>query len=141
MDMKRQTAKILIIDDDIDYVSATKMILETKSYETFVAYDTDAGMKIIESEQPDLIILDVMMKRLSDGFKLCYKLKHDPKYKNIPVIIISAVTQKTGLRFSPKTDGEYLEAEDLISKPIKPDELLNKVENLLKKKNINNGGY
>lgn len=134
--MKKQTAKILIIDDDIDFVKATKIILETKSYEILVAYDKDAGMKKIESERPDLIILDVMMNRLSDGFKLCYQLKHDPKYKNIPVIIITAVTQKTGLRFSPETDGEYLEAEDLISKPIKSDELLNKVENLLMGKNL-----
>ena len=128
----KQTAKILIIDDDIDFVNATKMILETKSYEILAAYDKDAGMKIIESERPDLIILDVMMKRLSDGFKLCYQLKHDPKYKNIPVIIVTAVTQETGLLFSPKTDGEYLEAEDLIHKPIKPDDLLDKVENLLR---------
>lgn len=136
MKKNKQGAKILIIDDDIDFVNATKMILETKAYETLVAYDKDAGMKIIESERPDLIILDVMMKRLSDGFKLCYQLKHNPKYKNIPVIIVTAVTQETGLRFSPKTDGEYLEAEDLISKPIKPDDLLNKVENLLKGKEL-----
>jgi DNA-binding response OmpR family regulator len=130
--MRKVPAKILIIDDDRDFVNATKMILETKSYEILVAHDADAGMKIIESERPDLIILDVILKRLSDGFKLCYHLKHDPNYKNIPVIIITAITQKTGLRFSPKTDGEYLEAEDLISKPIKPDDLLNKVENLLR---------
>jgi len=132
--MEKQPTKILIIDDDIDFVNATKMILETKSFEIVSAHDTETGMKMIESERPDLIILDVMMKRLSDGFKLCYQLKHDPKYKKIPVIIVTAVTKETGLRFSPKTDGEYLEAEDLIAKPIKPDEFLNKVENLLKEK-------
>ncbi|MCK4430126.1 MAG: response regulator [Candidatus Aminicenantes bacterium] len=136
MKKEKQSAKILIIDDDIDFINATKMILETKSYEILFAYDKDAGMKIIETERPDLIILDVMMKRLSDGFKLCYQLKHDPKYKNIPVIIVTAVTKETGLRFSPETDGEYLEAEDLISKPIKPDDLLNKVENLLMGKRL-----
>ena len=130
--MKSQTSKILIIDDDKDFVSAIKLILEKKSYETLVAHDIDKGMTIIESERPDLILLDVMMKRLSDGFKLCYQLKHDPKHKNIPVIIITSVTKETGLMFSPKTDGEYLEAEELITKPIKPDDLLNKVENLLK---------
>jgi len=132
--MKKQTAKILIIDDDIDFVNATKMILETKSFEIVAAHDAEAGMKMIESERPDLIILDVMMKRLSDGFKLCYQLKHDLKYKKIPIIIVTAVTKETGLKFSPKTDGEYLEAEDLISKPIKPDDLLNRVENLLMEK-------
>ncbi|NIO48736.1 MAG: response regulator [Candidatus Aminicenantes bacterium] len=135
MKKERRTPKILIIDDDMDFVNATKTILETKSYKILAAYNKDAGMKIIESEQPDLIILDVMMDRLSDGFKLCYQLKHDPKYENIPVIIVTAVTKETGLRFSPKTDGEYLEAEDLISKPIKPDDLLNKVEDLLVGKN------
>jgi len=136
MKERRQPAKILIIDDDIDFVNATKLILETKSYEILAAHDKDAGMKLIESERPDLIILDVMMTRMSDGFKLCYQLKHDPKYKNIPIIIVTAVTEKTGLRFSPKTDGEYLEAEDLIPKPIKPDDLLNRVENLLMRKKL-----
>lgn len=135
MKKEKQTPRILIIDDDVDYVNTTKMILETKSYEILVAHDKDSGMKIIESQRPDLIILDVMMNRLSDGFKLCYQLKHDPEYKKIPVIIVTAVTQETGLRFSPKTDGEYLEAEDLMSKPVKPDDLLERVENLLAGKN------
>jgi CheY-like chemotaxis protein len=133
--MKRQAARIIIIDDDMDFVQATKMILETKSYEVLAAHDKDAGLKLIEAERPDLIILDVMMTRMSDGFKLCYQLKHDPQYKDIPILMVTAVTQKTGLRFSPKTDGEYLEAEDLIPKPVKADDLLNRVAKLLLEKN------
>jgi CheY-like chemotaxis protein len=129
----KNIAKILIIDDDPDYVEATKAILENKSYKVVVAYDRNDGMKKIDSEKPDLIILDIMMEKLDDGFTICYKLKHDPELKKIPVLSVSAVTEKTGLKFSPETDGEYFEADDYVEKPVRADDLLERVERLLKK--------
>jgi len=129
----KNIAKILIIDDDPDYVEATKAILENKSYKVVVAYNRNDGMKKIDSEKPDLIILDIMMEKLDDGFTICYKLKHDPELKKIPVLSVSAVTEKTGLKFSPETDGEYFEADDYVEKPVRADDLLERVERLLKK--------
>jgi len=129
----KNIAKILIIDDDPDYVEATKAILENKSYKVVVAYDRNDGMKKIDSEKPDLIILDIMMEKLDDGFTICYKLKHDPELKKIPILSVSAVTEKTGLKFSPETDGEYFEADDYVEKPVRADDLLERVERLLKK--------
>jgi CheY-like chemotaxis protein len=129
----KNIAKILIIDDDTDYVEATKAILENKSYKVVAAYDRNDGMKKIDSEKPDLIILDIMMEKLDDGFTICYKLKHDPELKKIPVLSVSAVTEKTGLKFSPETDGEYFEADDYVEKPVRADDLLERVERLLKK--------
>ena len=126
-------AKILIIDDDPDFVEATKTILESKSYEVVAAYDKNEGMEKISSEKPDLILLDIMMKKMDDGFTLCYKLKHDPELKKIPVLAISAITEETGLKFSSETDGEYFEADDYVEKPIKADDLLERVAKLLKK--------
>ena len=126
-------AKILIIDDDPNFVEATKAILESKSYEVVAAYDKNEGMEKISSEKPDLILLDIMMKKIDDGFTLCYKLKHDPELKKIPVLAISAITEETGLKFSSETDGEYFEADDYVEKPIKADDLLERVEKLLKK--------
>ncbi|OGL42914.1 MAG: hypothetical protein A2W05_03450 [Candidatus Schekmanbacteria bacterium RBG_16_38_10] len=126
-------AKILIIDDDPDFVEAAKAILESKSYTVVAAYDKNEGMEKINSEKPDLILLDIMMKKLDDGFTLCYKLKHDPELKEIPVLAISAITKETGLKFSSETDGEYFEADDYIEKPIKADDLLERIEKLLKK--------
>ncbi len=126
-------AKILIIDDDPDFVEATKAILESKSYEVVAAYDKNEGMEKISSEKPDLILLDIMMKKIDDGFTLCYKLKHDPELKKIPVLAISAITEETGLKFSSETDGEYFEADDYVEKPVKADDLLERVAKLLKK--------
>lgn len=126
-------AKILIIDDDPDFVEATKTILESKSYEVVAAYDKNEGMEKISSEKPDLILLDIMMKKIDDGFTLCYKLKHDPELKKIPVLAISAITEETGLKFSSETDGEYFEADDYVEKPVKADDLLERVAKLLKK--------
>ena len=126
-------AKILIIDDDPNFVEATKAILENKSYEVVAAYNKNEGMKKINSEKPDLIILDIMMEKLDDGFTICYKLKHDSELKKIPVLAISAITEKTGLKFSSETNGEYFEADDYVVKPVKSDDLLERIENLLKK--------
>ena len=70
------------------------------------------------------------MEKYDDGFKMCYDLKHDDRYRGIPVIIITAVTEVTGLKFDPRTDGEYLEAEDYVEKPISAGVLLNKVAKL-----------
>ncbi|MFZ3105777.1 MAG: response regulator [Candidatus Hydromicrobium sp.] len=126
-------AKILIIDDDPNFVEATKAILESKSYKVVAAYDKNEGMEKINSEKPDLILLDIMMKKLDDGFTLCYKLKHDPELKKIPVLAISAITKETGLKFSSETDGEYFEADDYVEKPFKADDLLERIEKLLKK--------
>ena len=85
----KSTAKILIIDDDPDYVEAIKAILESKSYKVAAAYNRNDGMKKIDSEKPDLIILDIMMEKMDDGFTICYKLKHDPELKKIPVLSVS----------------------------------------------------
>ncbi len=129
----KKTARILIVDDDPDFVEATRAILESKAYEVVAAYDRNEGMEKINSEKPDLILLDIMMKKLDDGFTICYKLKHDPELKEIPVLAISAITKETGFKFSVETDGEYFEADDYIEKPVKADDLLMRVEKLLKK--------
>ncbi|MCD6569145.1 MAG: response regulator [Deltaproteobacteria bacterium] len=125
--------RILIIDDDQDYVDALKVILESNGYQVGHAYNVTDGHKAIETKKPDLIILDVMMEKYTDGFDFCYRLKHDDKLKTIPVMIVTAVTDKTGFKFSPETDGEYLEADDYVKKPIPVAELLSRVDRLLNK--------
>jgi len=123
--------KVLVIDDDPAFVMATKPILESKGYKVEAAYDSKEAMEKIEKLKPDLILLDIMMERLTAGFDLCYKLKHDPEMKKIPVLAVSAITEKTGFKFSPAKDGEYFEADDYIEKPVKAADLLKRVEKLL----------
>ncbi|MBW2093546.1 MAG: response regulator [Deltaproteobacteria bacterium] len=122
---------ILIIDDDPDFASAIRKILMAAGYEVRTAGDAKEGMTALETALPDLILLDVMMEHYDDGFNLCSSIKHDDRFKEIPVIIVTAVTEVTGLKFDPETDGEYLEAEALFQKPITPDDLLKKIEELL----------
>ena len=122
-----QGKKILIVDDDPDFAAAIQKILISANYYVDVAGNVEDGMKVIEEKKPDLILLDVMMEKYDDGFNMCHDLKNDERYKEIPVIIITAVTEVTGLKFDPETDGEYLEADDYVQKPISPDMLLTKV--------------
>lgn len=123
--------KILIIDDDRDYGDALKIVLENNGYRVNHALTIGEGRNYVKTDQPDLIILDVMMEKHTDGFDLCVDLKNDSACRTIPIIMVTAVTEKTGFKFSPETDGEYLPADDYISKPVPVPELLARVNKLL----------
>ncbi len=123
--------KILIIDDDRDYGEALKIVLENNGFQVRHALNIKDGRTAIEGDAPDLIILDVMMEKHTDGFDLCADLKNDDACRLIPIIMVTAVTEKTGFKFSPATDGEYLQADDYISKPVPVTELLARVNRLL----------
>ena len=123
--------KILIIDDDKDYGEALRIVLESNGYEVNHLLNIDDGRKAVEKNKLDLIILDVMMDKHTDGFEFCYSLKHDEECSAIPILMVTAVTEKTGFKFSPETDGEYLQADDYVAKPIPVAELLSRVNKLI----------
>jgi len=125
--------RVLIVDDDSDFASAIERIVVSAGYEVETSGDVDQGMKAIERSRPDVILLDVMMERFDDGFNMCRDLKQDDRYRDIPVIILTAVTEVTGLKFSPETDGDYLQAEALLQKPVSSGVLLDKINELLGK--------
>ncbi len=127
----KKIKKILMVDDDVDFVEATKLILEHKTYKMIVAYGGKEGLKKAQSEQPDLIILDVMMPEM-DGYEVCTKLKEDPKYCNIPILLLTAVGQAIRTTQYTKDMGMRTEADDYIDKPVEPAELVSRVEKLLK---------
>ena len=126
-----QKKRILIVDDDFDFAAAIARILTTANYDVEKAGSLQEGLKAIQKREPDLILLDVMMEKYDDGFNMCYDLKHDELYKHIPVIMITAVTEVTGLKFNPDTDGEYLQAEGYLRKPIKAELLLERIASLV----------
>jgi len=128
--MARQ-AKILIIDDDPVFVKATTIVLESKSYQVGAAFDGDEGLQKVQDEKPDLIILDIIMPT-KDGFTVCEQLKGDPQLSKIPVLILTSFTEKGGETNIPVSAGLTLEAEDYIDKAVSPDELLRRVERMLK---------
>jgi two-component system alkaline phosphatase synthesis response regulator PhoP len=122
--------KVLIVDDDPDFVDATKAILENKSYDVQVAYDGVEGLERVRGEKPDLIVLDVMMPN-KDGYKVCQELKANAEYQDIPVILLTAVGDKVSETRYTTRMGMEIEAEDYIPKPVEPAELVKRIEALL----------
>ena len=126
-------AKILIVDDDKEFVRATRTILESQNYSIDVAYNREDALDKLKKNRPDLLILDIMMDEIDDGFTICQMLKNDPELKNIPIFSLSAITEQTGIRYSPKYDKGFFDADDYAEKPIEAEELLERVNNLLTK--------
>jgi len=124
-------AKILIVDDDIDFVESTKTILESKPYEVIVAYEGKEGLKKAREENPDLILLDVIMP-VKDGFTAAEQLRKDPELSKIPVIMLTAFSSKRQESSIPVSRGFALEAEEYLEKPVSPAVLLDTVEKYLK---------
>jgi CheY-like chemotaxis protein len=124
--------KVLVIDDDPSFVTAMMPMLESRGYQVEAAYNKEDGIQKIEKIKPDLILLDIMMEKLTDGFDLCHKLKDDPEMSKIPVLAVSAINKEIGMKFSPKTDGMYFQADDFMEKPVSPENLLERVEKLLR---------
>jgi DNA-binding response OmpR family regulator len=129
--MSEQKRNILIVDDDLDYGDALKIVLENQGFRVRHASNIGDGRELINQERPDLIILDVMMEKMTDGFNLCSELKGDKTCSSIPILMVTAVTEKTGFKFSPQTDGEYLQADDYVSKPIPVADLVSRIKKLI----------
>ena len=134
-------AKIMIVDDDPDYINVVKTILEKEQYIVVSAGDKTEGMEKIKTEKPDLAILDVMMDAWQDGFEMSRQLKKDPEFKNMPVLMLTAVENRTGIVFkSAAGDPTWLPVDVFLDKPVKPDILLSEVKKLLSSKADNGTG-
>jgi len=126
--------KILVVDDDNDVCLAVKTFLESKAYAVEIASTKEEGMAKLTSEKPDLAILDVMMESWQDGFELSRQLKKDPDLKNMPILMLTGVENKTGFEFkSAAGDEEWLPVDGFLDKPVDPETLLAEVERLLQK--------
>ena len=125
-------SKILIVDDDPDLVEAVTMILESKDYDVIAAYGGIEGLEKAKTDEPDLIVLDVMMPD-KDGYAVCKELKADPKYGKIPILLLTAVVSKIPTTRYTQQMGLETEADDYVDKPVEPAELVRRIEVLLGK--------
>lgn len=125
-------AKILLVDDDVDFVAMNKAVLEKEGYTVVCAYDGDEGRAKAAAEKPDLIILDVIMKTETDGFYVARDLRSKDETKRIPVIMLTSVNQTVPWRYEP--DEVWLPVDDFVEKPAKPKVLVEKVKLMLSRK-------
>lgn len=123
-----QTAKVLIIDDDIDLVEAMRLTLESAGFEVIDAQDGQKGLEKLKSENADLVILDVMMGTQDEGFHVAYQIRNDDATKDIPVIMVTAVGQETGFSFDKEKDEDFLPVQEFMEKPIDPERLIEVVK-------------
>jgi DNA-binding response OmpR family regulator len=127
--------KILVVDDDPDILDAVSMILESQGYQVVTARDGVEGLANLKAENPDLLILDLMMPKM-DGFAVCKELQ-DPrwsKYRHIPILILTSVREEASRRRYELETGLELDVDDYLEKPFQPDTLLERVGKLVKKK-------
>lgn len=133
----RNKNKILMIDDDVNLINVIKLVLESKGYNFDCAYSAAEGMTKIKEFCPDLIILDVIMEDFVAGFRVVSQLRTCDEnseyfqYSDIPILMLSSVTTKTNLDFEHKVGTALLPVDAFIEKPVKPAELLNKIEELI----------
>ena len=127
-------SKILIIDDDADIVEAMRLVLEKRGYQVTIAVDGNEGLSKARSEKPDAIILDVMMPGL-DGFEVARELKGNSQTREIAILMLTAIKDKTGFDFQ-KGSGEpdWLPVDDYCNKPLDYEVLLEKIAHLLRHK-------
>lgn len=123
--------KILIIDDNPDFLFTTETFLKRSGFATLTAQDGKNGFELAQKERPDLVLLDVMMETLYSGFEVCRRIKTDPHLKSIPVIGISGMADELGVRYEKERDQEYFNPDVFFEKPVDKEKLLAKIKEFL----------
>jgi CheY-like chemotaxis protein len=124
--------RLLIIDDDPDFVSGIKAILDAANFDVEVAYNPKDGFQALQTRHPDLLLLDIMMGRGAEGIMFARKMRKDPKLREIPVLIITGVREQIAFLFPGEpVHPRFVDVDELVEKPVEPKLLLEKVNYLL----------
>ncbi|MEK6756626.1 MAG: response regulator [Bacteroidota bacterium] len=127
-----QPKKILIIDDDPDFVEGLRSILEAANYGVDAAYNPKDGFQALQAKHYDLLLLDIMMGRGAEGIMVARKLNKDPKLREIPVLIITGIREQIAFLFPGQAvHPHFMPVDELVEKPVEPKFLLDKVSDLL----------
>jgi DNA-binding response OmpR family regulator len=125
--------RLLMIDDDPDFVEGIKSILVTAEYDVDVAYNSKDGFKALQTGQYDLLLLDIMMGRGAEGIMIARKMRKDPKLSEMPVLIITGIREQMAFLFPGQAvHPHFMAVDELVEKPVEPQLLLEKVSTLLK---------
>ena len=124
-------ARILIVDNDLEWVGHVRELLETAGYEALTAPDSAAGFSKVEYEQPDLVVLELMLENHDAGFRLARRIKDHPIFSTLPLLMVTGTTERTGFTFSMEQDGYWMQVDDYLAKPVADEELLGRIEKLL----------
>ncbi len=125
------TKKILVVDDDVDYLDQVAMTLKGEGYEVVAAGSEEEAEEALLAATPDLCVLDLMMEHQDSGFVLCHHIKK--LYPEVPVILLTGVRSSTGLDFAARSRdaASWIKADAFLDKPVRPEQLRSEVARLL----------
>jgi CheY-like chemotaxis protein len=131
--MPHRSPLIVLIDDDYDCLEVNRQFLETAGFRVVCCFDAAEALKAMDAETPALVITDLMMQSLDSGFSLTRQIKQDPKFADVPVVLMTAVGSQLGYDFRPRCreDLAAMHVDAYIDKPIPPQSLIQKVRELL----------
>mgnify|MGYP006289233929 FL=1 len=125
--------KILLADDDPDFIKINSTILESVGFEVDVSFTSAETLKKIRENDYSLLILDLMMEEKDSGFTVAYAVRESEKTRHLPILMLTSAEEKTGFSFQFSEDKEWMKVDDYATKPLKPAELISKVQQLLEK--------
>ena len=127
-----EKARVLIIDDDPDFVDGIRGVLESAGYQVDAVYNPKAGFEALKRRPPDLLLLDILMGRGAEGVMLARKMRKDPQLSHIPTLIITGIREQIAFLFPGQAVHPHiLPVDELMEKPVDPQLLLDRVKALL----------
>lgn len=124
--MSSRAKRILVVDDDSDFVESISSFLEANGYSVLKAPDGRVGLKLAKMERPDLIIMDIIMTERTEGFFTIQEIRRVPELKAVPIFVLSSIySSASDFRIQP--DSAWLGHDEFLSKPVDPPELLKKI--------------
>ncbi len=122
-----ESKKILLIDDDRDFVEANRDLLEGQGYEVAAAYEGQSGLSKAVEYRPDLIIMDVMMSHNTEGFDVSREIQSHPELKGTPVVLMTGMRKAMHIPFKFEADEDWLPVKSILEKPVQPEDLLREI--------------
>ena len=129
--MGNRPSKIVIIDDNPDFLFTMETFLTRNGFNVKTASDGTTGFELIQKHRPDLVMLDVMMEAMYSGFEVCRLVRNDPDLKTTPIIGISGMADEIGAKFDNYEDREYFTPDAFFDKPVDKDALLAKINDFI----------
>ncbi len=130
--MQAKPQKILIVDDNPDYLFTMETFLKRNGYETLTAGEGQAAMELIRSERPDMVLLDVMMETKFSGFEVCKRIRTDPELKDTLIISITGMADELGVGYNKYPDYQYFSPDEYLEKPVDKPYLLKRIQEIFK---------
>ncbi|MCK4806400.1 MAG: response regulator [Candidatus Aegiribacteria sp.] len=124
--------RVLLIDDDPDFIEANSIVLEASGFEVLTASSGAEGLDMVRENNPDVVVLDVMMEQTDEGFAVARRIRSKLK-SDVPIIMLTSVGQVTGYDFNPEENPDFFPVDVFLEKPVPPSILVNKVHEVLKK--------